>query len=194
MDSLINSFLLVTFAEIGDKTQLLSLLLATRFKKPWTILLGIFIATVVNHALAVWVGKVGGSLIPPHIARYVLAGIFFAFAFWVLVPDKEEGLSTKGHFGALGATIMTFFLAEMGDKTQLASVALGAKYQGVWEVTLGTTLGMLAANIPAVFMGEKIFRYLPLKVIRIVAALSFAAFGIFILLSESPSSMPALDF
>lgn len=194
MDSLFNSFFLVTFAEVGDKTQLLSLLLATRFKKPWTILLGIFIATVINHALAVWVGKLGAALIPAHIARYVLAVIFFAFALWILVPDKEEGLSTKSHFGALGATLVTFFLAEMGDKTQLASVALGAKYNGAWEVTLGTTLGMLAANVPAVFLGEKVFRYLPLKVVRIIAALSFVGFGVFILLSENPASMPALGF
>lgn len=194
MDSLFNSFFLVTFAEIGDKTQLLSLLLATRFKKPWTILLGIFIATVINHALAVWVGKLGAELIPAHIARYVLAVIFFAFALWILVPDKEEGLSTKSHFGAFGATLVTFFLAEMGDKTQLASVALGAKYNGAWKVTLGTTLGMLAANVPAIFLGEKVFRYLPLKIVRIIAALSFVGFGVFILLSENPAPMPALDF
>lgn len=190
MDSIINSFLLVAFAEIGDKTQLLSFLLASRFKKPWPIIAGIFVATLINHWLAAWLGVVGGQLIPLEWQRWILATIFLGFAAWILIPDKDDGLKAPSGLGAFLATLVSFFLAEMGDKTQLATIALGAQYQSSLNVTIGTTLGMMAANVPAVFLGEKILKIIPLKVMRIIASLLFVAFALFILLGGSLETVP----
>lgn len=181
MLALINSFLLVFASEMGDKTQLLALLLATRYKKPWTILLGVFIATVLNHALATWAGAWVSTLVTHQTLIYILSGIFFVFGLWILIPDKEEEFKEKGHFGALVTTIIAFFLAEMGDKTQLATIALGARYQDIVMVTLGTTIGMMGSNALAIFLGEKLLRRVPMKWVRIFSCFLFIVFGIGIL-------------
>lgn len=180
MESIFNSFLLVSVAEIGDKTQLLSFILASRFKKPWPIIAGIFVATILNHWLAAILGEYAQGLIPVDYQRWVLAAIFVIFGLWILIPDKDDGLDTKSSFGAFVTTFISFFIAEMGDKTQLATVALGAQYQSSLYVTIGTTLGMLAANVPAVFLGEKILKKLPLKVIRFIASFLFMVFAAYI--------------
>jgi putative Ca2+/H+ antiporter (TMEM165/GDT1 family) len=182
MDVLFNCFMLVFAGEMGDKTQLLALILAARFRKPWTIMLGIFIATVLNHALAAWGGGFVASYLSPDALKYGLAALFFLFAAWILIPDKEEEFKPVGRFGALVTTIVAFFMAEMGDKTQLATIALGARYSHLWLVTLGTTLGMLASNALAIFLGERLLRRIPMTWIRRIASGLFVAFGIFILL------------
>lgn len=182
LEALLNSFFLVFAGEMGDKTQLLALILAARFRKPWTILFGVFIATVLNHGLASWAGAIVASFFSPEVLRYGLAIIFFAFAAWILVPDKEDELKTEGRYGALLTTIVAFFLAEMGDKTQLATVALGAQYASqIWTVTIGTTLGMLASNALAIFLGSKLLARIPMQKIRIAASVLFAIFGVLIL-------------
>ena len=182
MEALINSFLLVFASEMGDKTQLLALILTVRYKKPWTILLGVLIATLLNHALAAYAGGWLSSLISPTTLKWTLALIFFAFAAWILIPDKEEGLKSESKFGALGTTIITFFLAEMGDKTQLATVALGAKFASTAAVTIGTTLGMIGSNALAIFLGEKLLKKIPMKWIRMFACVLFILFGVGILI------------
>jgi putative Ca2+/H+ antiporter (TMEM165/GDT1 family) len=182
MQALINSFLLVFASEMGDKTQLLALLLATRYKKPWTILLGVFIATVLNHALATWAGAWVSTLVTHQTLINILAGIFFIFGLWILIPDKEEEFKERGHFGALVTTIIAFFLAEMGDKTQLATIALGARYQDIVMVTMGTTIGMMGSNALAIFLGEKLLRKVPMKWVRVFSCVLFIAFGIGILI------------
>lgn len=184
MEALINSFLLVFAGEMGDKTQLLSLVLASRFKKPWTILLGVFIATILNHGLASGFGAWLASLVEPNTMRWILAVTFFAFAIWILVPDKEEELQQTSQFGVLLTTIIAFFLAEMGDKTQLATIALGARYPDTLIVTIGTTLGMLASNAMAIFLGYKLLERIPMKWVRAFASFLFLLFGILILLSD----------
>ena len=184
MEALINSFLLVFAGEMGDKTQLLSLVLASRFKKPWTILLGVFVATVLNHGLASGLGAWLASLIEPSTMRWILALTFFAFALWILVPDKEEELKQTSQFGVLLTTIIAFFLAEMGDKTQLATIALGARYADTMIVTIGTTLGMLASNALAIFLGYKLLERIPMKWVRAFASFLFLIFGILILVSD----------
>jgi len=169
----------VALAEMGDKTQLLSLVLAARYRKPWVIVAGIFVATLVNHALA---GALGGwltTLVSPQIMRWILGASFIAMALWMLVPDKldDDDDDRLGRFGVFGATIIAFFLAEMGDKTQIATVALAARFPSVVEVVAGTTVGMMLANAPVVFLGERITRALPLRKIQMVAALIFAVLG-----------------
>lgn len=182
LDALINSFLLVFAGEMGDKTQLLALILTVRYKKPWTILLGVFIATILNHALAAYAGGWLSSLVSPETLRWVLAVIFFAFAIWILIPDKEEDLKKESKFGALITTIIAFFLAEMGDKTQLATIALGARYASTTLVTIGTTLGMIASNALAIFLGEKLLQRIPMQWVRIFACILFVIFGAGILI------------
>lgn len=183
ISTLFNSFFLVAATEIGDKTQLLAFLLATRFKKPWTIILGIFIATVANHYVASYVGNFLSGKVSADILKYILVATFWGFAVWILFPDKEETIKESKDYGALVTTIVLFFIAEMGDKTQLTTLALSAKYQNVLMVTIGSTLGMLAANIPAVFLGEKIIKVIPLKMIHRIASLIYFIFGLVILLS-----------
>ncbi len=183
METLINCFTLVFVGEMGDKTQLLALILAARFRKPWTILFGIFVATMLNHFIAAWGGAVVAAYIDPFYLKWGLAGLFFVFAAWLLIPDKEEELKTEGAMGAFFTTVITFFLAEMGDKTQLATIALGARYSNVGLVTLGTTLGMLASNGLAIFLGDKLLKRIDMKWIRRLASALFVLFGVLILLA-----------
>ena len=182
MDVIVNSFLLVFAGEMGDKTQLLALLLAARYKKPWTILAGVLVATLLNHALSAGFGIWASEWLDPGVLRWVLAGLFFAFALWILIPDKQEEMKEVGAFGAFLTTVFCFFMAEMGDKTQFATLALAARYQQLWLVTLGTTFGMLAANALAVFTGDKLLQKIPMKWVRIVASFLFVLFGIGVLL------------
>jgi putative Ca2+/H+ antiporter (TMEM165/GDT1 family) len=159
---------------MGDKTQLLSLVLAARFRRPWPILLGILVATTANHALAGALGQWLTNLVGPDTMRWLLVGSFLAMAAWVLVPDSPEGLRDKaGRLGVLGTTVVAFFLAEMGDKTQVATVALAAKYSAFVAVVAGTTLGMMVANAPVVFLGERLAQRIPLRLTRRIAAVLF---------------------
>ncbi len=173
---------MVALAEIGDKTQLLALLLATKFRRPWPIVLGILVATLANHAFASAVGAwlVGG--IGANALRWILGLSFIAMAIWTLVPDSapDEKSATPRH-GVFFTTAIAFFLVEMGDKTQIATVALAAQFHSIVVVVIGTTLGMMLANVPVVFAGEALIRRVPLKVVRIVTALSFLALGTYVL-------------
>jgi putative Ca2+/H+ antiporter (TMEM165/GDT1 family) len=184
MDALFTSSLVVALAEIGDKTQLLAILLATRFRKPVPIIFGILAATLANHACAAFLGASVASLFEADWFRIVIALSFIAMAAWTLIPDKIDDLEDKpARFGAFVTTTIAFFLVEMGDKTQVATVALAARFQDVALVTLGTTLGMMLANVPAVFLGEELVRRVPLKTVRIVAASLFAIIGLWLLVS-----------
>lgn len=183
MEALVTSLGMVAIAEMGDKTQLLSFVLAARFRgQHWPIIAGIFVATLCNHALAALAGDWFATAVGPNALRWILGLAFLGFAGWALIPDtldETEGKST-GH-GAFVTTLVMFFLAEMGDKTQLATVALGAKYASLVAVTMGTTLGMMAANIPAVLCGEMLAKRFPLSKMRFAAAALFAIFGLLIL-------------
>jgi len=177
---------LVAIAEIGDKTQLLALVLAARFRAPWPILAGILVATIANHALAAGLGAVAGAWLEGPWMRWILGGLFLAFAAWALIPDKfEDDDEPPKRDGAsvFWTTTVAFFFVEMGDKTQVATAALGARFQDVALVAAGTTLGMMLANAPAVLIGEAAATKLPLKLIRLVAAASFAAIGLWILVA-----------
>lgn len=178
-----NSFLLILASEMGDKTQLLALVLATRFRKPWTVLLGITIATLLNHGLASLVGHWVSGLVSPQILSYVLAALFFGFGLWILIPDKEEELKSTGHWGALLTTVGAFFIAEMGDKTQLATLALGANYSSPVLVTIGTTLGMIAADALVIFFGHHLTQRISMTWVHRIACVIFIAFGIGILIA-----------
>jgi Ca2+/H+ antiporter, TMEM165/GDT1 family len=172
---------IVALAEMGDKTQLLSIVLAARFKRPWPIVWGILLATLLNHGLAGAAGAWIMQTVGPDTMRWVLGASFVAMGLWMLVPDKldeDEVASTHSRWGVFGATLVAFFLAEMGDKTQVATVALGAQYAPLWAVVVGTTLGMMVANVPAVFLGERITRRVPVKLIHRVAALVFVTLGV----------------
>jgi putative Ca2+/H+ antiporter (TMEM165/GDT1 family) len=184
MESLLVSTGVVALAEIGDKTQLLAFLLAARFKKPLPIIAGIFIATIFNHGLAGALGAWITSLLTPEVLRWVLGLSFLGMAAWTLVPDKIEDDETNiaSRFGVFGATLVTFFLAEMGDKTQVATVAMAAHYPDPLMVVAGTTLGMLIADVPAVFAGDKLAAKIPLKLVHGVAAAMFAGLGLATLL------------
>ncbi len=180
MDIVLSSTLLVALAEIGDKTMLLAILLSCRFQRPLPIIAGIFVATIANHALAAWAGATMAGLLEGYWFRLTVALGFFAMAAWALVPDRideDEGESAISAHGAFIATVLAFFAAEMGDKTQIATVALGAQHRAVLAVTIGTTLGMMIANVPAVFLGDRITRIVPLKAMRIATALLFAGLG-----------------
>lgn len=179
VDAFLTSTLLVAIAEIGDKTQLLSFILAARLRKPKTIIAGIFVATLLNHALAGSVGVWLASLIAPHWLPWITGGVFVAFGVWALYPDSLDDAPRMYRAGAFVTTTIVFFIAEMGDKTQLATVALGAQYQGaLFAVVSGTTLGMMLANVPAVMVGEKLAERLPLQRIRWIAAGLFIATGV----------------
>jgi putative Ca2+/H+ antiporter (TMEM165/GDT1 family) len=181
MDPLIVSAVTVALAEIGDKTQLLALLLAARFRKPWPIIAGILVATLLNHALAGWLGALAASWLTPQVLRWVVAASFIAIALWTLKPDKlDEGDATLPPRGAFIATVVAFFIAEIGDKTQVATVLLAAKYSPLWEVVAGTTVGMLLANVPVVLLGSRFANRLPLRAARIGAALVFLALGLWV--------------
>lgn len=180
MEAFFTSAAVVAFAEIGDKTMLLAILLSTRFRAPLPIILGILAATLVNHALAALAGQQIAGLLDAPWFRWAVALGFVAMALWTLVPDKiDEKDGQVSHKGSVFlTTTIAFFLVEMGDKTQVATVALGAHYQNVLAVAAGTTLGMMVANVPAVFLGEELVKRVPLKFVRLFAATLFLALGI----------------
>ena len=184
MESLLISTGVVALAEIGDKTQLLAFILAARFKKPVPIILGILAATIVNHGLAGALGAWITSAVSLDILRWVLGLSFIGMAFWTMIPDKieEEETQVAKRFGVFGATLITFFLAEMGDKTQIATVAMAAHYAAPFMVVIGTTLGMLIADVPAVLVGNKLANKIPMKLVHSIAAAIFALLGVATLL------------
>ena len=184
MEALFISTGVVALAEIGDKTQLLAFILAARFKRPLPIVAGLLVATLVNHGLAGALGAWITSVVSPEVLRWVLGLSFFGMAVWTLIPDKIEDEETRAaqRLGVFGATLITFFLAEMGDKTQLATVALAAHYGAPLVVVIGTTLGMLIADVPAVLVGNQFAAKIPLKIVHSIAATIFAAMGVLALL------------
>ena len=184
MEAFLISAGVVALAEIGDKTQLLALVLAARYRKPMPIVLGILVATLLNHALAGSVGAIVARLVDPQVLRWALGISFIAMAAWMLVPDKyEEQQAKPPRFGVFATTLFAFFLLEMGDKTQIATIALAAKYPHLAAVVAGTTLGMMIANVPAVFLGEVAATKLPLRIVRGVCAAVFAVIGVLVLAS-----------
>ena len=175
---------IVALGEIGAKTQVLALLLAARFRRPVPIILGILAATLLNHALAGLVGDTVARLLGPDVLRWVIGLSFLAMAGWMLVPDEiDDAEAEGGRFGVFGTTVIAFFLAEMGDKTQIATVALAARYADLVQVVCGTTLGMMLANVPAVLIGEKAATKLPMKLVHAVSAAIFAVLGVMTLLN-----------
>ncbi len=189
MEPLFVSTGVVALAEIGDKTQLLAFILAARFKKPIPIILGIFAATIVNHALAGALGAWITVTVSPEILRWVLGFSFIGMAVWTMIPDKIDAEETQvaSRFGVFEATLITFFLAEMGDKTQIATVAMAAHYADPLMVVIGTTLGMLIADVPAVFVGDKLANKIPMKLVHSIAAAVFALLGLATLLGAGAS-------
>jgi putative Ca2+/H+ antiporter (TMEM165/GDT1 family) len=183
MEPLLVSTGIVAIAEIGDKTQLLALILAARYRRPLPISFGILVATLVNHGLAAWLGALAASWLGSDAMRWILGLGFIVMAAWCLVPDKPEaGPAAAAKAGAFIATLVAFFLVEIGDKTQIATVALAARFHDLVLVTIGTTLGMMLVNVPAVLCGDGIARLAPLKLIRIIAAALFAILGAMTLL------------
>ncbi len=183
LESFLVSTGVVALAEIGDKTQLLALVLAARYRKPVPIILGILVATLANHALAGAVGAWMSALIGPVAMRWILGASFIAMALWTLIPDKiEEQKRSAPLLGVFGTTLIAFFLLEMGDKTQIATVALAAKYASLVGVVAGTTLGMMLANVPAVLLGDVAAHRLPMRLVHGVAAAIFLVLGVSVLL------------
>jgi Ca2+/H+ antiporter, TMEM165/GDT1 family len=187
MEAFLVSTGIVALAEMGDKTQLLALVLAARFKKPWPIVAGILIATLVNHALAGAAGAWVTTLIGPQMLRWILGASFLAMAAWMLVPDRLDAQEDEKppRYGVFFTTVLVFFLAEMGDKTQIATVMLAARYDAIASVVAGTTLGMMLANAPVVWLGERVTRLVPLRAVHIVSALIFAGLGLAALLIKA---------
>ena len=184
MEALLVSTGVVALAEIGDKTQLLAFILAARFKKPLPIIAGILCATIINHGLAGALGAWITTVISPETLRWILGISFIGMAIWTLIPDKieEEETQFAKKWGVFGATLITFFLAEMGDKTQIATVALAANYAAPVTVVIGTTLGMLIADVPAVFVANKFAEKIPMRLVHSIAAGVFALLGVLTLL------------
>jgi Ca2+/H+ antiporter, TMEM165/GDT1 family len=183
MEALLVSAGAVALAEIGDKTQLLALVLAARFRAPVAVILGIFTATLANHLAAGAAGTLLAAYISPTVMRWALVLSFFGTALWVFVPEREpEGQARASRFGAYGSTVLTFFIAEFGDKTQIVTVALAARYQQLLPVVAGTTLGMLIADVPAVFLGKLAAERLPVRLMHRVAAVVFVVLGVLVLL------------
>ncbi len=184
MEAFLVSTGIVALAEIGDKTQLLALLLAARFRKPWPIVLGIFVATIANHAMAGALGAWVITQISPQVLRWILGASFIAMAVWMLIPDKldDDADRQAPRLGVFGTTVVLFFLAEMGDKTQIATVVLAARYDAYFAVVAGTTLGMMLANAPVVWLGERVTRLLPIRAVHNVSALIFLGLGLLALL------------
>ena len=189
MEAFLISTGIVALAEMGDKTQLLSLVLAARFRKPWPIVLGILVATLANHALAGAVGSWVTTLLGPDVLRWVLGLSFIAMAVWTLIPDEieDDEAQVAQRFGVFGATLLTFFIAEMGDKTQVATVAMAARYADAVAVVVGSTLGMLIANVPAVYAGDKLAGRIPMRLVHGIAAAIFAILGAATLLGAGAS-------
>ena len=180
MEAFLVSTSIVALAEMGDKTQLLAIVLAATFRRPWPIIAGILVATLLNHALAAWIGQLAASWLTPQTLRWIVAASFIGIALWTLKPDTlDDDEKLPGH-GAFIATTIAFFIAEIGDKTQVATVLLAAKYQPLWQVVGGTTIGMLLANVPVVLLGSRFAPKLPLKAARIAAALVFLALGLWV--------------
>jgi putative Ca2+/H+ antiporter (TMEM165/GDT1 family) len=182
MEAFLTSSLLVAVAEIGDKTQLLAIVLATRFRKPVPIVLGILVATLANHALAAFAGQFAAGLLAGQWFRVAVAASFIGMGLWTLVPDKlDEDEQPRARGGVFLTTLVAFFLVEMGDKTQIATIALGAQFANLVAVTAGTTLGMMIANVPAVLLGNALVQRISLKTVRVIAAASFVAVGAWML-------------
>ena len=183
MEAVLTSTLVVSLAEIGDKTMLLAIVLATRFRKPLPIILGILVATLANHGIAAFLGQSIAGILSGQWFRYAVGTSFIAMALWTLVPDKldEDDERKPSRYGAFLTTTFAFFLVEIGDKTQIATIALGAQFQSVMAVTIGTTLGMMLANVPAVYLGSAIIERVSLKLVRIVAATLFFLIGVWVL-------------
>ena len=182
MEALLVSTAVVALAEMGDKTQLLTFVLAAKYKQPWPILLGILVATLANHAFAGVLGVWLASVVSPDTLRGLVAASFFGFGLWALVPDKLEGSPKDRAASVFLTTLVAFFLVEMGDKTQLATVALAARYQALALVVAGTTLGMMLANAPAVWLGDRLAHKVDMKLMRIIAAALFVLLGVVTLL------------
>lgn len=178
---LFHSTLLVAIAEMGDKTQLLAIILAARFQKPLAIIAGILAATLLNHAAAAWLGSFIGQYTGLTIVKYVIAASFILMGLWMLKPDKEDEVRSYP-YGAFLTTCILFFMAEMGDKTQLATIALAAEHHAFWQVLSGTTLGMMLANVPAVLGGRMLLQKIPLNLMRYMAAVLFIGYGVYSLL------------
>lgn len=180
MEAFLVSTGIVALAEMGDKTQLLALVLAARFRKPWPIVCGIFVATIANHAMAGALGAWVTTVLSAQTLRWILGVSFIAMAVWMLIPDKLGGevARTPPRFGVFVTTVVVFFLAEMGDKTQIATVMLAARFNAYAQVVAGTTLGMMLANAPVVWLGEKVTRWAPLRMVHIVSALFFGSLGV----------------
>ena len=184
MEAFLVSTGIVALGEMGDKTQLLALLLAAKFRRPVPIVLGILVATLVNHALAGAVGDWIARALGPDVLRWVIGGSFIAMAVWMLIPDKiDEAEGGHQRFGVFGTTVIAFFLAEMGDKTQIATVALAARYTDLVSVVAGTTLGMMIANVPAVLLGDVVAKKVSMTLVHGIAALIFAVLGVLTLLN-----------
>jgi putative Ca2+/H+ antiporter (TMEM165/GDT1 family) len=185
LETLLVSTAVVAVGELGDKTQLLSLVLAARFQKPWPIVAGILVATLANHALAGLAGNWVRSVVPEDVLRWLLALSFFAVAAWALKPDKldDDDAPPASRWGVFAATTVAFFIAEIGDKTQIATVMLAAQFESLIAVVLGTTLGMLVVNVPTVFLGNAASARIPFRLVRIVAAALFAGLGVWVLLA-----------
>ncbi len=178
---------MVALAEIGDKTQLLAIVLAARFKRPWPIIAGILVATLANHFLAALAGDLAAAFLDGRAFRYAVAASFIAMAAWTLIPDRldDDDAPRPSRFGPFLTTTVAFFLVEMGDKTQIATIALGARFHDALWVTVGTTLGMMLANVPAVLLGDALVRRVPLPAVRTIAALLFLAIGLWLLLQTA---------
>ncbi len=187
MEALFTSTAVVALAEIGDKTQLLAIVLAARFKRPVPIIAGIFVATLANHFIAALIGAQVANIIDGQVFRFLVAASFIIMAAWTLIPDKldEDEAPKPARFGAFVATTIAFFLVEMGDKTQIATVALGARFNDVAAVTMGTTLGMMLANVPAVLLGNELLKRVPLNVVRYAAAGLFLIIGLWLLMETA---------
>jgi len=188
MEALLVSTAVVALGEIGDKTQLLALVLAARFQRPLPIVWGILVATLANHALAGFLGNLVRAALPPDVLRWLVALSFLAVALWALKPDTlDDEPPPATRWGVFGVTVVAFFLAEMGDKTQVATIVLAAKYASLAQVVLGTTLGMLVANVPVVLIGKAASKRIPFKAVRIGAALLFAGLGVYAALAPQVS-------
>jgi putative Ca2+/H+ antiporter (TMEM165/GDT1 family) len=185
LEAFLNTTLVVALGEMGDKTQLLALLLAARYRKPWPIVAGILLATIASMGLTAWVGSFVAHLIPQGVLRWVLVAMFFAVAIWTLIPEQDEGEhepAFKSSASLVLTAFTTFLLAELGDKSQAATFVMAAKYQQFAAVAAGSTLGEMLAIVPAVFLGQTTARWVPLKWIRLAAAAVFAVLGVWLLI------------
>ena len=186
MEPVLISALLVTIAEIGDQTQLLAIFLASRFRKPWPIIAGILVATIGNHLLAATVGYLVSGFLKGAWVQYLIAASFIGTAIWALFPDKEDdSVAEASHMGVFLTTVVAFFIVEMGDKTQIATISLAARFHSIIPVVTGTTLGMMIVNIPTVLFADQATKWIPVKVVRVIAAGIYALLGVLTLFGYS---------